>query len=71
MVQTRIYVVTTKDGNTRLIDAANASQALRYVAHATFDVQCATAKIVATLVTKGVTVESASGVVTESEEAGV
>jgi len=54
----RIYTVTPKGGETRLIKAGSRAQALAHVAHRTFDVEAATAITVGQLMAKGVKLES-------------
>lgn len=39
---TRIYIITDKDGNERLVNAQNPQQALSHVASSTFNVRKAT-----------------------------
>lgn len=57
----RIYTVNNKtDGTSRLVMAANPSQALRHVAHAQYDVKAATATQVAELMSSGAKVETVS-----------
>lgn len=58
--QSRLYIVTDKAGKARLVDAANASQALRFVSQKDYSVVCATAKQVAEIVKTGVDVEVAT-----------
>lgn len=57
--QNRLYIVTSKAGETRLIDAANAAQALRYVSAKDYSVTCATSRQVAEVVKKGIEIEEA------------
>lgn len=63
MSDTRLYVIKPKEGATnlqaRIIEAQNASQALRRATRSLMDVAPASPKEVADLVSKGVKVESA------------
>lgn len=57
-MQERIYQVTHKTtGTTRLVEAANPAQAMRYVAHDLYEVKPANARAVATLMKNGTTLE--------------
>ena len=62
----RIYKVTSGN-STHLVQAASQAQALRHVAGKTFTVEVAKAIDVATIMSKGVTVEVAS-VITEQTQ---
>ena len=54
MAQTRIYLVRNKaTGSLTLVDSSHPSTALRHVAASAFDVQVASAKEVADLMTAG------------------
>ena len=59
MSEQRIYKVTS-NGATHLVQAVSQAQALRHVAGKTFSVEVAKAIDVATLMGKGVAVETAS-----------
>ncbi len=62
----RIYKVTNGD-NTHLVQAVSQAQALRHVAGKTFNVDVAKAIDVATLMGKGVTVETASVIAEQAQ----
>jgi hypothetical protein len=66
----RIYKVTSGD-KAHLVQAASQAQALRHVAGKTFNVEVAKAIDVAHLMTKGVTVETASVVAEQTQIEGV
>lgn len=54
----RLYIVRNKKtGDARIVDAANSSQALRYVAEDTLKVEVGKAREVALLVSEGVKIE--------------
>ena len=54
----RIYAVSNKaDGTHRLVRAGNPAQALRHVANGMFGVKVATASVVATLMSAGISLE--------------
>jgi hypothetical protein len=55
---TRIYLVGSKDGTTRLVRAATPHQAISHVAHLQFTVRVPTQDELITAVSKGVTVEN-------------
>lgn len=59
-MKTRVYLVTTKDGAVRLVEAGNHAQALRHVAKDTFNVSVATTVQVGKLVHGGTAVEVAT-----------
>ena len=54
---TRIYAVTSKSGEKRLIRAATQAQALRYAASSSFTVAVASQDALVTLLGEGVTIE--------------
>jgi hypothetical protein len=56
--QTRIYSVTDKAGNTRLVEASHPAHAMRHVAADTFTVKVTPQRELVDLLRKGVTVES-------------
>lgn len=60
-MQSRIYAITNKEtGNTRLVSAANPSQAVRHVTSELFAVKAASAVTVGQLMSNGVQLEHAS-----------
>lgn len=59
-MKTRPYIVSTAAGNERIVEAANAAQALRHVARDVFDVKVASASQVIALMSSGVKPEIAS-----------
>ena len=67
MAEQRIYKVTSGD-TTHLVQAASQAQALRHVAGKMFTVEVAKAIDVATLMSKGSTIEIAS---MQSEQASI
>ena len=67
MAEQRIYKVTSGD-TTHLVQAASQAQALRHVAGKMFTVEVAKAIDVATLMSKGSTIEVAS---MQSEQASI
>ena len=55
---TRIYIVGSLDGTTRLVRATTPHQAISHVAHSQFTVRVPTQDELVTAVSKGVTVEN-------------
>lgn len=67
-MNTRIYKVwDLVTGDTRLIDASSAAQAVRHVAVGKFSAKIPTTKEVADLVAKGAKVEAAAQIVANPE----
>ena len=57
----RIYAITNKlDNSSKLVQAANPAQALRWVAKDTFEVKSATANVVASMMAAGAKLEQAA-----------
>jgi hypothetical protein len=66
-MQTRIYEVLTDDEDSRLVEAASASAAIRHVAAPKFKAEVANAKRVALLMAGGKSVEKAKGLAVAGE----
>lgn len=57
-INTRIYIVGSSDGSTRLVRATTPHQAISHVAHSQFTVRVPTQDELVEAVSKGVTVEN-------------